>query len=130
MLIFRALSAAFGGGFGGAASVDSVAPLGSVPVGGFGNLPGFASGGSMRLGGRMGTDTNVISLNGVPIARTSYGEMASFGDGGGRGFVINQTFAPNFSGNAATRDDLQRMALMTKAATIQAIEEKGRRRGR
>lgn len=37
-------------------------------------LPGFASGGSMVLGGRGGTDNNTLALNGRPIARVSAGE--------------------------------------------------------
>jgi hypothetical protein len=41
-------------------------------------VPGFARGGSMVLGGRPGVDTNVLSLNGLPIATTSYGERATF----------------------------------------------------
>lgn len=57
-----------GGGFdlGGALS----AAIGSV-------LPGFASGGSMRIGGRGGVDRNTLSLNGQPIARVSSGETLS-----------------------------------------------------
>jgi hypothetical protein len=65
--------------------------------------------------GNMGTDRNSLSLNGIPIARVSHGENVSIGTGGGGGIVINQTIAPNFAGNAATQDDLQRMAVITKA---------------
>ena len=36
--------------------------------------PGFASGGSMILGGRSGIDRNLLSLNGAPLARVSAGE--------------------------------------------------------
>lgn len=35
---------------------------------------GFANGGAMRIGGRGGTDQNVLSLNGRPLARVSRGE--------------------------------------------------------
>lgn len=41
-------------------------------------LPGFATGGSMMLGGIPGVDKNVISMNGIPIARASYGERLDF----------------------------------------------------
>ncbi len=37
-------------------------------------LPGFASGGSMMIGGRGGMDQNILSLNGQPVARVSRGE--------------------------------------------------------
>lgn len=42
--------------------------------GGGSRMPGFASGGSMTLGGMSGIDRNVLSLNGMPIARVSRGE--------------------------------------------------------
>lgn len=38
-------------------------------------VPGFASGGSMWIGGRAGVDQNTLSLNGAPIARVSRGEQ-------------------------------------------------------
>lgn len=68
MMIFRAisgLSAGFGGGAGGSAAgaIKNTA-----------NLPKFASGGGLRVFGRGGTDRNVLSLNGLPIARVSHGE--------------------------------------------------------
>lgn len=42
-------------------------------------LPGFASGGSMLLGGRGGTDANQLALNGRPIANVSRGETLNIG---------------------------------------------------
>jgi hypothetical protein len=44
---------------------------GSITVG---SLPGFATGGGITVGGRSGTDKNLLSLNGMPIARVSMGE--------------------------------------------------------
>ena len=76
-----------------------------------GGIFGFASGGSMTIGGRGGTDTNRLSLNGRPIANVSRGETLSVGNktlnsgrGGGtvvqpiiqvdaRGAVMNDQFA-------------------------------------
>jgi phage host-nuclease inhibitor protein Gam len=55
-----------GGGFNFGDALG--AAIGSV-------LPGFASGGSMVLGGRGGTDRNVLAYNGRPIARVSAGEV-------------------------------------------------------
>ncbi len=57
MLLFKAITAAFGGGATGGGSV-----------------PGFATGGSITVGGHGGTDKNLLALNGIPIARVSYGE--------------------------------------------------------
>lgn len=48
-------------------------------IGTIGGILGFASGGSMTLGGRGGTDTNRLSLNGRPIANVSRGETLSVG---------------------------------------------------
>jgi hypothetical protein len=46
-------------------------------------LPGFASGGSMTIGGRSGIDRNVLQLNGMPIARVSRGETIDVRNGSG-----------------------------------------------
>jgi tape measure domain-containing protein len=72
-----------GGLFGGAKSLLGIggifgsnpgrAGLPPVPWG-FPTPPGFDNGGSIRVGGRGGTDNNVLSLNGHPFARVSRGE--------------------------------------------------------
>lgn len=52
------------------------------------SVPGFASGGAMRLGGRGGVDSNLLSLNGTPLARVSRGETMEIrpqGQGGAGG---------------------------------------------
>lgn len=77
MLIFRALSSVFGGLFGGGGSDIGMANLGSSIYGGgglTGTVPGFASGGSFIIGGNGGTDNNVLSLNGSPVAMVGQGE--------------------------------------------------------
>lgn len=85
-----------GGLFGGSKvtsgsfAVKQVANIGSGLYG-----PGFASGGSMILGGNSGIDQNQLSLNGAPIARVGRGEVLNVSpsqSGGGAGIVINQTF--------------------------------------
>lgn len=64
-------------------AVDSIArAFGGFKIGGmeFGSPgpttrpPGFANGGSMRIGGFGGIDRNMLSMNGQPIARVSRGE--------------------------------------------------------
>ena len=80
-------------------------------ISGIGAAIGFASGGSGTIGGRGGTDTNVLSLNGRPFANVTRGETLSVsskalgGRGGGghvvqpiiqvdaRGAVMNDQFA-------------------------------------
>lgn len=69
--------------FGSAAGAPG-AGAGAINIGGgtssfFASNPigGFASGGSFMVGGRPGIDKNVMSLNGLPIAKVSYGERVS-----------------------------------------------------
>jgi hypothetical protein len=46
----------------------------------FSFLPGFAKGGSFNVMGRTGVDNNTLSLNGLPIAKVSYGERLNIGN--------------------------------------------------
>lgn len=52
-----------------------------------GFVPKFASGGSFTVGGVPGVDRNMLSLNGVPVARVSKGETVGVSPGGGGGKV-------------------------------------------
>lgn len=85
-------------------------------------IPGFASGGSLAIGGRGGIDRNVLSLNGSPIAKVSNGEQLhvtnpSLSRGGGgarqttqviqvdaRGAVMNDQFAAQILAQARAWD--------------------------
>lgn len=69
--IMEGLSAALGAPGGGGILSKSSSSAGT------GALKGFASGGSFIVGGRGGTDNNVLSINGVPKARVSAGERVS-----------------------------------------------------
>lgn len=71
MLIFRALTSVFGGIFGGGGMSAGAASTGESLF----NLPGFASGGLIDIGGNGGTDQNILSINGVPRARVSSSEQ-------------------------------------------------------
>lgn len=53
----------------------------SLGFGGIGSTPGFATGGSLLIGGRGGVDQNELSLNGRPIARVSRGERLNISSG-------------------------------------------------
>lgn len=48
-------------------------------ISGVGSIFGFASGGSMQIGGRGGNDNNTLSLNGRPIANVERGETLNIG---------------------------------------------------
>ncbi|MFB0875340.1 MULTISPECIES: hypothetical protein [unclassified Sphingobium] len=57
--------------------------------------PGFANGGSIRVGGNPGIDRNLLSINGLPAARVSAGEIVTvnpandMGARGGNTVIIN-----------------------------------------
>lgn len=132
MLIFRAVSSIFGAAFGGGSinSASLVAGNNSALSNLAGPLPGFANSGSFTILGRRGRDANTLALNGLPIANVSYGERLSVSNdnAAGGGVTVNQYITPNFAGNAATHEDLVRMAAITKAATMDALRDQGRRR--
>lgn len=135
MLVFQALAKAIGFNFGSAfasqnalgADVDiGAVPADTLSTSGV-NLPGFARGGSGRFGGFGGIDRNVLSFNGSPIARVSRGERFSISpDNDTRAVTVHQHF--QFEGVAITQDEFVRGLSLTKTATIQAINERGRRR--
>jgi hypothetical protein len=91
-MFFNLLGAASGGLGGGLGSfggpmvltgslAGGASALGSVPLSGaFGALPGFDSGGSFNVMGHTGVDKNVLSLNGLQIAKVSYGERVTVGN--------------------------------------------------
>lgn len=70
-----------GGGTAGAFNVPqwSVSALSSSGAlsAALSGKPGFATGGSFMIGGFPGVDRNLLSLNGLPIARVSHGERVS-----------------------------------------------------
>jgi hypothetical protein len=74
MLIFKGIEAAFGGSFGGSTASTSA---GGVTV------PHMAGGGSFLVGGRGGTDMNVLSINGIPRAMVSGSEVVNVGNDNG-----------------------------------------------
>jgi hypothetical protein len=75
MLVFRAISGIIGGGssIGGGSGMMNFGGSGSAIM----NAPKFATGGGFNILGRGGTDRNVLSLNGLPIARVSHGERVN-----------------------------------------------------
>lgn len=82
-------------------------------------LPGFATGGSFRVGGSGGTDSQVVAFRASPdetVTVSRPGQRAG-------GITIHQTIAPNFAGNAATQQDLLQMAEMTKQAAREAVRQ-------
>lgn len=122
--IFGAAASAIGGGIGGGIG------NGSNMTGAIWN-PGFASGGSMTLGGRGGTDRNVLALNGRPVANVSRGERLhveskALGPARGGSVVIS---APQFDlrGAVMTRElyaDMERISKVNAARAGAASYER------
>lgn len=108
-----------GGGGGGG--------IGSILSGGIGKLFGFASGGSMILGGEPGVDQNVLSLNGKPIAGVGRGEVLSISPnqkGGGSGGVTVQQIFNISTGVAETvRSELLAILPQVQKSTIAAVKD-------
>lgn len=112
-------------------------PVGTPPIVAsgtkLGNIPKFANGGSLILGGNGGRDNNMLSLNGAPLAMVSAGERMTIspqGGGGAGGVTVHVSQANNFAGGAATQEDVARMAQVTKEATMNAVFDSLGRRGR
>lgn len=74
--LFSALGRALGGG-----GIPSTASVGRQNAGVYAafarSLPGMNSGGSFNVGGIPGVDRNMLSLNGVPVARVSHNERVT-----------------------------------------------------
>ncbi len=103
--IIRPLAASLqgqgGGGFLGSLASLGSSFFGSAGGGELGTGVGFASGGSGVLGGRGGTDRNVLSLNGRPFANVSRGETLSVGSKALRGSAAIQQTVVNYIGPGA-----------------------------
>jgi hypothetical protein len=81
-----------GGLLGGKGVISESGATGGLYTDPLTGLPAFASGGSFRVLGRGGTDRNVLSLNGMNVARVSHGERIDVSNdnvnGGGRAQVM------------------------------------------
>jgi hypothetical protein len=112
----------FGGGGGGGGIFGGLFGGGGGGGGILGGLFGFADGGSFTVGGTGGTDNNIMSINGRPVARVSRGEMVTvdpkggMGGGGGRPIVINYNIStPDANSFRRSQGQIEANA----AATIQ-----------
>lgn len=115
------LGGIFGGGGGGTVSTPGISFGRSV-----GQLFGFASGGSMVLGGNPGIDQNLLSLNGAPIANVGRGEVLSISPdqkGGGAAVVVNQTINVSTGVQQTVRAEMIAMLPEFQNRTIAAVNE-------
>lgn len=108
--IQKMLVSALGNAFGGAAGAGAV----GMANGGTIQLPGFAAGGSMMLGGIGGRDRNLLALNGLPIARVSRGETLKISPNSGpSGMTIHAPIT--IQGNASRETVGQMEGAMRRA---------------
>ena len=114
--LFSGIGSIFTGGSSGGGGLFS----------GIGKLFGFASGGSMILGGNAGVDQNLLSLNGAPIANVGRGEVLSISPdqkGGGAGVVVNQTINVSTGVQQTVRSEMIAMLPEFQQRTIAAVNE-------
>lgn len=115
-MIVGALSSALGA-IGGGSSLTTVsggsAGASSTPI------PSFATGGSLTILGRRGTDRNTLSLNGLPIANVSHGERLSVSNDndGARGGARRQYF--DLRGAVMTHDLVAQMNEIGRTSVAQ-----------
>lgn len=92
---------------------------------GIGSLFGFAGGGPVSAGQvvRINETGQELFRPNVPGRIIPAGQSSMMGGAGGA--VINQTIAPNFAGNAATRDEVALMGRLAYEGALRAIRESG-----
>jgi len=124
-VLARFTIAKLGGGGGGTFDFGSAfaSAIGSV-------LPGFATGGSIAIGGRGGTDNNVLAVNGQPVARVSNGETLhitnpNLSRGGAGSAIVQQTFVLDNRGGITTPELLDYVNQTANARAIQAASAMG-----
>lgn len=100
------------GAFGGSLGTTSASAGKNIS-----NVKGYATGGSFKILGNRGIDTNLLSINGRPVAKVSHGEMATISpkndnqrSGGAFHFDLR--------GAVVTQDLLNQMNAIGEAATV------------
>lgn len=100
----------------------------TVPSG----LPKLAGGGDGRIMGNTGKDTNLLSMNGQPIAWVNRGENLSVSpanDAGRGGVTIAQSITFSGAMDLATKTEAARFAEAARQSAISGVMEAQRRRG-
>lgn len=104
--------------------------VGAGMKGASGYLAGFASGGSFMVGGNGGIDRNVLSLNGVPVARVSKGETVGVSPNasGGKVEIILRDEMLDARIAEGSSVNIARAYPMIRGGTVKQVSEQGRRR--
>lgn len=119
------------GGIGGLFGGKGIAPGAAGPMGfasglatGGAYLPAFATGGGFSILGHKGTDRNIMSLNGLPIARVSHGERVNISNdnvnSGGGGARVTIVPTPYFDAHVDGRAANVAAPMASRAAMVGA----------
>jgi hypothetical protein len=136
MLLFRAVSAIFGGNHASAGGGDIFSAFEESSGGGGFGIPRLAGGGFGVIGGMGGTDSNLLSLNGRPVAWVSNGEGIAVGPTGGKGGASggNSHVIVELRGDidariaAGANVQIIRAAPLLRSDAMRAVSEGNRRR--
>lgn len=101
----------FAGGFGGILKGG----MSASKAGGALKAQGFARGGSFTVLGKSGVDRNTLSMNGLPIARVSYGERISVSNDNNGGASVRPYF--DLRGAVMTADLVAQMNQIGQVST-------------
>jgi hypothetical protein len=106
--------------------------FGSIPFDPTG-IPGLATGGYFKVGGRSGIDRNVLSINGIPRAMVSADERVHVNSAGSRagggGLTIHQSITYSGAVDVADKAYVLQMADAARQAAMAGMREQERRRG-
>jgi hypothetical protein len=134
--LFRAVSAIFGGNHASAGGGDIFSAFEESSGGGGFGIPRLAGGGFGVIGGMGGTDSNLLSLNGRPVAWVSNGEGIAVGPTGGKGGASggNSHVIVELRGDidariaAGANVQIIRAAPLLRSDAMRAVSEGNRRR--
>lgn len=120
--IANTIFGSLGGGGASFGAADFASRALNASAGAYG--PGFNTGGSFVVRGKSGTDRNMMSLNGQPIANVSKGEKVSIGRNGQSGeVVVNQTLNITTGVQQTVRAEIARLMPQIQAQTTRAYDE-------
>jgi hypothetical protein len=127
--LFGAIKAATGlsiGGGGGYAKVGASVLSSAAPIANIGALPGFATGGSFKVGGRGGIDQNLVQF------RATRGEMVNItkgeNDNGRRQMAIHVEPSPYF--DVRVSEVASPMAQAAQIGAVGQVEQRASKRRR
>jgi hypothetical protein len=133
-----AMSGGTGGSFSSVLGSFSSSSIGAAPLANLGDvgniaslgiLPKMARGGAFTIGGRPGVDQNLMSINGLPVARVGHGERVQVIPTGAANDSGRMLGGPTININAPMSEKQARMTGRQAAAAYQQEMASAKRRG-